>query len=79
MRKDGSEFDAELITTILSDASGDPVGVVGIISDIAKRREAEEALRESEQNFRNSLDDSPLGIRIVTAEGELFYANHCCR
>ncbi|GAI28195.1 unnamed protein product, partial [marine sediment metagenome] len=36
---------------------------------------AEEALRESEQNFRNSLDDSPLGIRIITAEGELLYAN----
>ena len=43
--------------------------------DITKRKQAEEALRESEQNFRNSLDDSPLGIRIVTAEGELFYAN----
>ncbi|GAH90410.1 unnamed protein product, partial [marine sediment metagenome] len=75
VRKDGSEFDAELITTILSDASGDPVGVVGIISDIAKRREAEEELRIAEQNFRNSLDSSPLGIRIVTAKGELLYAN----
>ena len=75
VRKDGSEFDAELITTILSDASGDPVGVVGIISDIAKRREAEEELRIAEQNFRNSLDSSPLGIRIVTAEEELLYAN----
>ena len=33
-------------------------------------------LRASEENFRNSLDDSPLGIRIVTAEGQTIYANH---
>ena len=32
-------------------------------------------LRRLEENFRNSLDNSPLGIRIVNAEGELHYAN----
>jgi len=30
---------------------------------------------DSERNVRNSLDSSPLGIRIVTAEGETLYAN----
>ncbi|MFC2003114.1 PAS domain S-box protein [Chloroflexota bacterium] len=29
----------------------------------------------AEQNFRNSLDNSPLGARIVTTEGELLHAN----
>jgi len=38
-------------------------------------RELEEAYIESEQNFRNALDISPLGIRIVTEDGELLYAN----
>jgi len=33
------------------------------------------ALDSEIQNFRNSLDDSPLGIRIITAEGELLYTN----
>jgi PAS domain S-box-containing protein len=33
------------------------------------------AVASQMQNFRNSLDDSPLGVRIVTAEGELLYAN----
>jgi PAS domain S-box-containing protein len=32
-------------------------------------------LRKSEENFRLSLDDSPLGVRIVTEEGETLYAN----
>jgi len=40
-----------------------------------ERKQVEEALLESERNFRNSLDNSPLGIRIVNAEGELLYAN----
>ncbi len=38
-------------------------------------RELEEAYIESEQNFRNAMDISPLGIRIVTEDGELLYAN----
>jgi len=32
-------------------------------------------VEDSERNVRNSLDSSPLGIRIVTAEGETLYAN----
>ena len=32
-------------------------------------------LQRSEENFRHSLDNSPLGIRIITTEGELLYAN----
>ena len=41
----------------------------------AERRQVQEALVRSEQNFRNSLDTSPLGVRIVTADGELLYVN----
>jgi PAS domain S-box-containing protein/putative nucleotidyltransferase with HDIG domain len=33
-------------------------------------------IRASEENFRNSLENSPLGIRIVTEEGRTIYANH---
>jgi two-component system, cell cycle sensor histidine kinase and response regulator CckA len=41
----------------------------------AKHEQMKEALHSSDENFRRSMDDSPLGIRIVTTEGELLYAN----
>jgi len=40
-----------------------------------REKQADEALRKSEENFRLSLDDSPLGVRIVSTEGETIYAN----
>jgi PAS domain S-box-containing protein len=52
------------------------------IRDITERKLVEsqketalDALRKSEDNFHRSLDESPLGVRIVTAEGETLYAN----
>jgi len=51
------------------------IGVGGFIRDTTDRKQSEEALRASEENFRQSLDKSPLGIRIVTEEGETIYAN----
>ena len=54
---------------LLIDAVGERLG------RITERKEAEKALKLAEQNFRNSLDSSPLGIMVVTAKGELLYAN----
>jgi len=45
------------------------------VIDVTDFKLAQEELALSEQNFRNSLDNSPLGIRIVTANGELLYSN----
>jgi polar amino acid transport system substrate-binding protein len=42
---------------------------------IAEHVKKEVALRRSEDNFRRSMDDSPLGKRIVNREGETLYAN----
>ena len=49
-----------------------------VINEVQVRKEhkqAQEDLQIAEQNFRNTLDNSPLGIRIVSAKGEVLYAN----
>jgi PAS domain S-box-containing protein len=57
------------------DIHGRPVRMIGICIDITFRKQAEEKLRRSEENFRKFFDNSPLGVRIVTKEGETVYAN----
>ena len=40
-----------------------------------ERKRTEEARRQAEENFRRSMDESPLGIHIVSPQGETLYAN----
>ena len=46
-----------------------------IYNDVTERKQAENALKASEQNFRNSMDSSLMGIRIVDAEWHTLYVN----
>jgi len=42
---------------------------------LLRAKELEETLRRSEENFHNSLETSPLGVCVITVEGEILYAN----
>lgn len=54
---------------------GDISFALDSIRQEAERKAAEEAHRLSEENFRHSVDESPLGIRILNAQGSTVYAN----
>ena len=59
----------------VKDDTGKIIKVHGAFQDITDRKQIELELRASESNFRNSFNDSPLGMRISTIEGETIYAN----
>ncbi len=46
-----------------------------VLEDITELKQTEEALKRSEENYRRSLDESPLGIRIISMEGKVLYVN----
>jgi PAS domain S-box-containing protein len=50
--------------------------ILGLIRDISRRTEAEQALRESEERFGNAFHHSPHGMAFVSPEGRWLKANH---
>jgi PAS domain S-box-containing protein len=61
-RKDGSKMWMEVRATFLHGEKGEPVSVLSVARDITDRKLAEEALRESEQRYRQLFDHAPTGI-----------------
>jgi diguanylate cyclase (GGDEF)-like protein/PAS domain S-box-containing protein len=47
------------------DEEGEPSRMVGTVHDITEQKEAEEALRESEERFRTAFEDAPIGVALV--------------
>jgi two-component system NtrC family sensor kinase len=76
LRADGSEFPAELSTSVLKDASGNPVAQITIVRDITERKQAEETLKESESKFKNLFEYTKDAIFLADAQtGILVDAN----
>ena len=59
---------------LLFDEDAKSVEVVGSWTDITDRKRAEEAVRKSEQQFRDLIENSPAGISIIQ-DGQVVYEN----
>lgn len=69
VRKDGSEFLADVSITALRNEDGSLRGFAKILSDITGRRAAEEALRSQESHLRSILSTVPDAMVVIDDEG----------
>jgi PAS domain S-box-containing protein len=56
-------------------AAGEFLGMIGVNVDVTEREEAEEALRKSEQRFRNAVEAAPSGMIMTDSEGHIVLSN----
>ena len=62
LRKDGTTFPVEILSDAVLDEGGEPLGLVSISQDITERKQAEQALRESEQRYALAVRGANDGI-----------------
>jgi len=73
--KDGRKLWVNLNLTPRFDERGDVVGIVGIGEDITEHKQAEEAIKESEEKYRTILEGIEEGYFEVDIAGNLTFFN----
>ncbi len=74
-KKDGSHITVQIVKTPIVGAFGSSTGVLGIYEDITKRKEAEDALRQSYSHYQAVFNNAIEGIYEATIQGQALSAN----
>ncbi len=65
---------------VIRDEKGNPLRLAVVITDITERKQAEEALRASEERFRVTFEEAPVGMVIGVGDGVITKVNRAvCR
>ena len=73
VKKDGTEFYAQLECVVTQDEDENPKTCRAILTDITESKQAEERLRDSERRSRAWLENSPVCTKIVDLDFNLQY------
>ena len=76
IRKDGSLISLESTISLIRDLSGNPIGFRGISRDISERKSADEAIKASEERFRDIFDNVSDYLFFHDLDG-IFDFNEC--
>jgi len=75
IRRDGAVVYALMGSTAVLDADGRPSMLFTQVQDITERKQADAALRASEERFRGGFESSPIGMALVGLDGRYLEVN----
>ena len=73
--EDGHKEVLETIKTPVHDSDGRLIGILGVGRDITERKQAEDALRESEERHRDILEYGGVGVAYFDLDGRILLIN----
>jgi PAS domain S-box-containing protein len=73
--KNGSVRHVRAQAVVVRDAAGNPLRMLGTNWDITDQVDAEEKLRASEERFRGAVEQSAIGMALVSLEGRWLQVN----
>ncbi|MFC1857428.1 PAS domain S-box protein [Thermodesulfobacteriota bacterium] len=77
VRPDGAQRIVHEQADVVLDEHGKPVRMIGIVHDITERKQADEALRESEERYRILAENVADGVALIQ-KGKLVFVNNAC-
>lgn len=75
LRKDGTTFPVEITASLICDEARRPKAVMAVLRDVTQRKEAEHALRDAEQRYREIFEHVGEGIYQSTPDGRFIAVN----
>ncbi len=75
LRADGGTAWGALTLTTVDGPDGTPLYEIAQVQDITARKEAEEALRASEERFRSTFEGAGIGMTLTSLDGRFIDAN----
>ena len=74
-RRNGAALEVEAEATALRDGGGRLTGFILLSRDVTERRQAQEALRRSEERLRDIIETEPECVKVVGPDGRLLEMN----
>ncbi|MFQ6030484.1 MAG: ATP-binding protein, partial [Dehalococcoidia bacterium] len=75
VRKDGSQFWANVVISPLWDDAGSLRGFAKVTRDLTERKQAEEEVLAERQRLQALIDTSPVGVLVAAAGGDVVLVN----
>ncbi len=73
--KNGKKIPIDDNVAPIKDQGGDIIGTVLVFRDISKRKQAEEALQESEEMYKRLVETAPEAVTVTDLDGKITYVS----